>query len=99
MSELSSAELIQATALALLRHSVVDGGAGVPVTAMTSTAYTPRNGRLEVTYARRAEPAVFEYAEEEGTVCYTCLANRARILLEPAMPIYEQIETGESHDQ
>ena len=93
MSELSAAELLQATALALLRHSVVDGGEGVPVTAMTSTAYTPSSGRLEVTYARRAAPAVFEYAAEEGTVRYTCLANRGRIILTPAAPIYEQTGT------
>ena len=91
MSELSGAELLHATALALMRHSVVDGGEGVPVTAMTSTAYTANSGQLEVTYARRAAPAVFEYAEEEGTVRYTCLANRGKIILTPRTPIYEQI--------
>ena len=90
MSELSSAELLHATALALLRHSVVDGGAGVPVTAMTSTAYTAGSGQLEVTYARRAAPVIFEYAEEEGAVRYTCLANRSRIILTPRTPIYDQ---------
>ena len=91
MSELSAAALVQATALALMRHSVVDGGAGVPVIAMTSTAFAGGGGRLEVIYARRSEPAVFEYEEDgEGAVCYTCTANRASITLTPAQPIYTQ---------
>ena len=92
MRELTDAELLQATALALLRHSVTDRGGGTPVLAMTSSAFDETSGRLEVTYARRSEPAVFTRTGENGTERYTCAANHYVIVLTPAAPIYTQEE-------
>ena len=91
MSDLSAAELLQVTALALLRHSVIDGGAGVPVTGMVSTPLSGTGGVLSVTYARRSEPVLLEYSEEDGAVRYICASNRFTILLTPIdHPIYSQ---------